>query len=103
MKKLLTFALFLALAVPVFAFDFNIHACTADDHSALLTLDILDGTSKEVTVDIRDVFSKVAKSLTADQLVSGEGFRAFITALSDEDKDAIQGIQGPPVIGDVCE
>lgn len=103
MKKFLALILFFAMVIPAFAFDINIHACTSDNHSADLTIDIVEGTPKEVAVDISDVFIKVAKSLTADQLVDSEGFQAFVSNLSDEDLDAIESFQGPPIIGDVCE
>lgn len=83
--------------------DLNIMGCTADSKKVVLTIDINEEASPDIVNEIVTAFVKTAKSLTADELINGSGFRIFKSNLTEEDDDAIDGIQGPPVIDGTCK
>ena len=104
MKKLIAvLAIAILLAVPTFAKEVNIHACTADSKAAVLTVDINDSAEPVVVAGIAKAFIITARALKVDVLLSGEGFRMFIQSLTQDEYDAVNGIQGPPVIGASCK
>ena len=94
--------IFVCFGVSVFAQEVNIHACTMDKHVAVLTLDINDSAESEILAGIAKAFVDTAAELSTDELVSGDGFRMFAEKLTPEEYDAINGIEGPPLIGDSC-
>lgn len=83
--------------------DLNLRACTADHLTAVLTIDINDAAPSSTVNSIKVAFVKTASSMSADELVYGSGFRVFISNLTEEDYSAINGIEGPPVIGESCQ
>ncbi len=97
-----TLMLVLLTAAGALARDFNIAACTSDNRVALLTVDIQEDASQDIQAEIKAAFVKTAQALTAEALVSGDGFRQFVENLSEEDYEAIRGVNGPPVIGESC-
>jgi len=102
MKTLVTLLTFLALSVAVSAKPVDFNGCTLDKKAVVLAIDIDDqklGASKH----IQAVFFEVAAKLSADELSSGAGYRAFMTALSDTDKDAINTFYGPPQVTGECK
>ena len=96
------FIAFLCFGVKVFAQELNIHACTADKHVAVLTLDVNDSAESEILAGITKAFVDTAALLSTGELLSGDGFRMFAEKLTPEEYDAINGIEGPPLIGDSC-
>lgn len=102
-KTLIAFLFVLLTTFPLLAKDFNITACTADQKKVVLTIDLVDGTAPAIAADIKGAFQAVASRLDVETLLSGEGFRAFIQNLTEEDYNAIQGIAGPPVVDGSCK
>lgn len=104
MKNLIIAILFvLSTAIPAFAKDFKIPACTADRHIAVLTIDVTDDIPDNISADIKAAFIKTAKQLSADILVSEVGYQQFVSNLAEADFEYINGLTGPPVIGADCE
>lgn len=93
----------LAISPTLLAKDLNIMGCTADSKKVVLTIDINEEASPDIVNEIVTAFVKTARSLSADELINGSGFRIFKSNLTDEDNDAINGIQGPPVIDGTCK
>lgn len=103
MKALITSLLILALSGPVLAKDLNITGCTKDKQKAVLTIDVNEAADSNTVAEIIMAFVKTAKVLTAEVLVSGEGFRVFAENLSEAARDAIDGINAPPAIDGRCD
>lgn len=97
-RSLIAVAVALTLGVGLYAKDVKITACTADHKIAELGVTLDDRTPDSIAAEVRTAFVNAAKGLTAEAFVSREGFIAFVAGLSDEDKDSIVGIDGPPVI-----
>lgn len=103
MKKLvIATILALFLATSTFALGLNIVGCTRDQKAATLSLDLIDSVSQEIFIGIMEAFEATANYLTAEDLVSQKGFEVFRSNLSEEEFNAIEGFNGPPVIGGDC-
>lgn len=103
MKALIAFVLALSIATSAFARDLNITGCTKDKQKAVLTVDVNAAADSNTVAEIIMAFVKTAKVLTAEVLVSGEGFRVFAENLSEAARDAIDGINAPPAIDGRCD
>src|ERR1700693_5516186 len=90
-RFLLTIILVLACLVPASAKDRIYKACTADGKPAELSATLNDGALKthpEIDEHVAAAFTYAAKVLSADDLVSGDGYFIFVSQLSDDDKSA---------------
>lgn len=103
MKSILLILLLLIGSISLAAKDLNIQACTSDYRSATLSLDFSDSASKTIENEVKAAFVKTASGLTAEELVSGHGFDVFLSNLTQEDYDAIIGINAAPIIGETCK
>lgn len=90
----------LGLAATAFAKEIDFKGCTTDHIKAVLAVDVNDQASQEVVDHIAKAFKNAASGLTFEQLAGHEGFVAFATALTDEDKAAIDGLVPPAATGE---
>lgn len=106
MKKfLIALALALAISTAVIwaSVSVSVTGCTADSKQATLTLGISEDASPAVVNGIKAAFTRVASSMPAAALVSPVGYQAFAGALTEEEKDAVEELTGPPVISGSCK
>ena len=96
---ILVILLTLLIGIILFARDISYTGCTKDHKIVELAVAIADDAPNSVDVSVRSAFTHAAEALTADVLLSGEGFRVFAAGLTDADKAAIT-IVGPPVVLD---
>lgn len=93
----------LVAAVTYAAHTTEFVACTADHFSATLTLGIADSAPASVYKEIGTAFQTAAAEFDFKDFVGYEGFAAFRSLLTDEDWDAIEVTNGPPVSGGACK
>ena len=102
MKKALLVAMMLAATCGlVEAASHSLKACTKDSVKVELVANF-EGETDAVVKDVQAKFAAVAKSVSYEVLVSNEGYEAFISSLSSEDLDALQGFDGAPVNVGAC-
>lgn len=80
----------------------NYPGCTTDNVAVVLGLQLDDDAPASVSAHIAKVFSSVAAQFSVDGLLSPDGFHAFVSALSAEDVDAIESLDGPPQVVGKC-
>ena len=114
MKRLISFVIVLVFAAflvhamhtPLYAKDVSYTACTADQLTATLSVvlnDVALADQPGIEQRIGIAFTRVAGSLTAEVLVSAEGYQAFVNQLA-ADAVAAMVILGPPAITqDACD
>ena len=83
--------------------DADFTGCTTDKKGATLTLALVDSVSATIVKDIQKAFSNAARQMSAEELVSPAGYQLFKFGLSDEDKQAVEYVYGPPVISNDCK
>ena len=86
----------------VYAKHTNYPGCTADNVAVVLGLQLDEDAPASVSAHIAKVFSSVAAQFSLDGLLSPDGFHAFVSALSAEDVDAIENLDGPPQVVGKC-
>lgn len=103
MKRILiTLVLLSVLGASALAFSASLSGCTRDSKAVTLAIGISDDATADVIRGIKEAFASVAASLPANVLVTGAGFQAFADALTDEEKEAIESLSGPPVVSGSC-
>lgn len=100
MKRILVITLVAFLtASTLYAKPAGMKACTADGKNVGLVVEIADDASIAVSKSIAQAFTNAAAALPVERLVTAEGFRLFVSGLSDEAKQATE-VPGPPRILD---
>jgi len=101
-KVLFILPLLLLLCGTAFAKDHEYRACTADKHPATLKIALADDVSVKAEENVHKAFTETANALSGEVLVTIDGFRVFVSKLSDEAAESITGLYGPPVVTDAA-
>lgn len=103
-NQLIAFVIALSLGATLLAKDLALTACTSDKKEATLGVTFNDEVTAVVEGDVQKAFTDAAKGMTAEALLTREGFLAFVAGLSDEDRGYIVSITGAPEItGNSCK
>lgn len=103
MRTIIATVVALAFAATLYAHDVAFVACSADHKTMTLNAELRDGTSERVVNEIGDAFARMAHQLTAGQVQGTEGFKLFVSYLTEEDDDAIESFYSAPVVGPECK
>lgn len=107
-----SFKIFVALSfatlvsASAFAADTVSLACTKDSKVVALSFFVNDEVLKTHPVDehVKAAFKQVSATLSAEELQSSIGFKAFMAALDDQDAESIQVQSAPEIVPNVsCE
>lgn len=101
--QILVLALMLAFGASLLARGATYTACTKDSKSVSLTIEVADDAPASVDANIQAAFTSAAQGLTAEALVSYEGFLVFAEKLSDEAREAISVGRPPAVLDGACK
>jgi hypothetical protein len=99
-RILIAVVLALTFAVTAFAAPIPIISCTTDSHSVKLVVDVNEKATKQVLKNIQKAFDNAAAQLKAEELLQYQGYVVFASGLSDADKEAIDSLIRPVVVGE---
>lgn len=101
----LTLALTLAFATVAFAGTSSFTACTTDNKQVTLVVNYSDELAAQhpVVAHIGKSFYAAAHSMTAADLQTGAGAKAFFDGLDVQDFEAITGLGGAPTVTGTCK
>ena len=104
MRRLLGTLLMLMLllsASVAWAKSASLLGCTTDNKAVSIDAELANNVSASVQKHIQETFAAVASSMSYEEFSSVKGYQAWLSELSEEDKNNILGISGQPqIVGD---
>ena len=106
-KRFVIAALFALVATTAFAKEFKFVACTADNFTVAITLDLNDAAIKKnpgIPKGVAAAFKTTATALRLDQVITYEGYVYFYDQLKPEERAALPNeIDHPSILSNSCK
>lgn len=106
-KVLSTLVVLVLLGSALFASEYRFVACTADKSTVALTIDLNDRSiakNPKIPAAVAAAFKATASVLRLDELLTNDGFRLFMSKLTEEEQYALPAtIDYPALISNTCK
>lgn len=103
-KRLLAALLVVASIGVVEAKPGSFTSCTTDDKIAVLFVEVQDDAPLQIVgKNIQEAFDKAANTLTAEKLVTKEGYTLFVSGLSERTKKVLEVPEPPQIFPGPCK